>query len=98
MLIFRISLVFDYGGVLEDGFRVVDVFAAGGVHKWMGGVSFLADMWHIRPSETIAFGGDSLNDEELIAHAGLGGVAMGNSPDELKELADLVAPQMTKTV
>jgi len=78
---------FDYG-VLEDGFRVVDVFAAG-VHKWMG-VSFLADMWHIRPSETIAFG-DSLNDEELIAHAGLG-VAMGNSPDELKELADLVAP------
>ncbi len=81
---------------LEDGFRVVDVFAAG-VHKWMGGVSFLADMWHIRPSETIAFG-DSLNDEELIAHAGLG-VAMGNSPDELKELADLVAPpQMTKTV
>ncbi|HOL51940.1 MAG TPA: HAD hydrolase family protein, partial [Bacillota bacterium] len=54
------------------------------------GVSFLADMWHIRPSETIVFG-DSLNDEELIAHAGLG-VAMGNSPDELKELADLVAP------
>jgi hydroxymethylpyrimidine pyrophosphatase-like HAD family hydrolase len=78
---------FDYG-ILEDGLRVADLFAPG-VHKWTG-VSFLADMWHIKPSEVIAFG-DSMNDALMLEYAGLG-VAMGNSPDELKDLADLVAP------
>lgn len=78
---------FDYG-VLKDGTRLADVFAPG-VHKWIG-VSFLADMWHIGPSEVVAFG-DSMNDAQMLEHAGLG-VAMGNSPVELKDLANLVAP------
>jgi hydroxymethylpyrimidine pyrophosphatase-like HAD family hydrolase len=78
---------FDYG-ILEDGLRVADLFAPG-VHKWMG-VSFLADMLRIKPGEVVAFG-DSMNDAQMLEHAGLG-VAMGNSPDELKDLADLVAP------
>lgn len=78
---------FDYG-VLEDGTRLADLFATG-VHKWVG-ISFLANMWHIKPSEVIAFG-DSMNDAQMLEYAGLG-VAMGNSPDELKDLADLVAP------
>lgn len=41
-------------------------------------------------SETIGFG-DSLNDREMIAAAGIG-VAMGNATEELKEYADRVCP------
>jgi hypothetical protein len=39
-------------------------------------------------SQSIAFG-DSMNDSEIIIKAGIG-VAMGNSCDELKALADVV--------
>ena len=35
--------------------------------------------------------GDNLNDIEMIEAAGLG-IAMGNSPQELKDIADYVAP------
>ena len=35
--------------------------------------------------------GDQGNDISMIQHAGIG-IAMGNAPDEVKELANYVAP------
>ncbi|MHA0857167.1 Cof-type HAD-IIB family hydrolase [Paenibacillus sp. CMAA1364] len=49
---------------------------------------FLAKHFNVGISETIAIG-DSWNDHEMLEAAGLG-VAMGNSIDALKEIADYI--------
>lgn len=48
----------------------------------------LAEKFNIKQEEIIAIG-DNFNDLDMIEYAGLG-VAMGNSPDYLKEAADFV--------
>lgn len=55
----------------------------------MHGLAALAEHFGILPEEVITFG-DSYNDIEMLEYAGLG-VAMGNSPQEIKNRADLVA-------
>jgi len=79
--------IMDYGTV-ENGKHMLDVFAHG-VDKAVG-LDFVADLYGIARSETAAFG-DSVNDAELIDYAGLG-VAMGNAPDNILRIADMVAP------
>lgn len=82
----ELSIV-DYG-IVENGKHMIDVFAQG-VDKALG-LAFVADLCGIAQSETAAFG-DSVNDVELIGYAGLG-VAMGNAPDDVLRIADIVAP------
>lgn len=48
----------------------------------------LADQWGI-PAEGVMAFGDSLNDSEMIAYAGIG-VAMENAHTELKKIADYI--------
>jgi len=79
--------VVDYG-IVENGKHMVDVFAWG-VDKALG-LAFVADLYGIAQPETAGFG-DSVNDIELIRHAGLG-VAMGNAPDDIRRVADVIAP------
>ena len=62
---------------------------AAGVSKATG-VARVCAAYGIGPEQVIAIG-DSNNDRELLAWAGCS-VAMGNAPDDLKALADLVAP------
>lgn len=57
--------------------------------KWSG-LRHLADQWGIADSEICAVG-DDVNDIPMIRHAGLG-VAMGNAVDEVKAVADRIAP------
>jgi Cof subfamily protein (haloacid dehalogenase superfamily) len=52
------------------------------------GLARLCEYWEMPVSQTIAFG-DSMNDYEIIKMAGTG-VAMGNSPEDLKKIADYV--------
>ena len=52
-------------------------------HCWLGRATT-----HVQQSETMAFG-DSFNDIHMIRLAGIG-VAMGNSEDEIKQVADYV--------
>jgi len=54
------------------------------------GVSFVADKIGVNRENILAIG-DSGNDREMIAWAGLG-VAMGNAPDFVKAAADEIAP------
>lgn len=49
---------------------------------------FLIERMNIDRTEIIAIG-DNFNDREMIQFAGMG-VAMGNAPDEIKEVADYV--------
>ncbi|HON41948.1 MAG TPA: HAD family hydrolase [Bacillota bacterium] len=79
--------IVDYG-IVENGKHMLDIFAHG-VDKAVG-LTFVADLYGIGKPETVGFG-DSVNDIELICHAGLG-VAMGNAPDDIRRIADLVAP------
>jgi len=60
-----------------------------GVTKWAG-IRRLADQWGIPPEEICAVG-DDVNDLQMVVGAGLG-VAMGNAVDELKAVADRIAP------
>ncbi|MDD2421257.1 MAG: Cof-type HAD-IIB family hydrolase [Heliobacteriaceae bacterium] len=53
-------------------------------------LAFLAGRLGIKRAETLAIG-DSYNDLDLLAYAGLG-VAMGNAPAEVKAAAHWVAP------
>lgn len=48
----------------------------------------VANKFHVHPEEIIAIG-DNFNDLPMIKYAGLG-VAMGNAPKDLKELANYV--------
>ncbi|MCR4426775.1 MAG: Cof-type HAD-IIB family hydrolase [Firmicutes bacterium] len=75
----------DYGQTETEDY-LVDVFASG-VNKATG-LKFITDTYAIDPSEVVAFG-DGVNDTELLEFAGLG-VAMGNSPDSVREAADIV--------
>lgn len=77
----------DYG-IVENGKHMLDVFAHG-VDKALG-LAFVTDLCGIAQPETAGFG-DSVNDVELIRHAGLG-VAMGNAPADIRRIADIVAP------
>ena len=52
------------------------------------GMKALREKWNIDVEETMAFG-DALNDISMLKHAGIG-IAMGNSEEALKELADYV--------
>lgn len=54
----------------------------------------LAGMLQVHPDDMMA-AGDSYNDIPLLRLCGLG-VAMGNAPDELKAIADYVAPPVEK--
>lgn len=60
-----------------------------GVHK-ANGLANLIEVLGISQSEVMACG-DEANDASMIAWAGYG-VAMGNAIDEIKEMADIVAP------
>ena len=53
-------------------------------------VEVLAKHYNIKREEIIAIG-DSLNDVEMIEYAGLG-VAMGNAKEQVKKVADYIAP------
>jgi HAD superfamily hydrolase (TIGR01484 family) len=52
----------------------------------------LGKLQGIPPSQIVAFG-DSVNDRELLALAGIG-IAMADAPGELKEAADRTAANM----
>lgn len=54
------------------------------------GICKLSEMYNIKTDEIIAVG-DGYNDLEMIQAAGLG-VVMANAPDDLKKLADYIAP------
>lgn len=60
-----------------------------GSTKWSG-IRHLADEWGIADADIVAVG-DDVNDIPMIEGAGLG-IAMGNAVDELKEVADYIAP------
>lgn len=63
--------------------------APAGVSKWTG-ILHLADERGISAAEICAVG-DDVNDLPMIREAGLG-VAMGNAVEELKQVADRIAP------
>ncbi len=56
------------------------------------GLKYLCDYFKISIKDTIAFG-DSMNDYEILEIAGLG-IAMGNSIEELKGIADYVTDEI----
>ncbi len=58
------------------------------------GLKLVCDYFGIPQSQTVAFG-DSMNDYEIVQAAGIG-VAMGNSVDELKKIADYVTTDIDK--
>lgn len=61
--------------------------APAGISK-ASGLSYVCHRLNIPPAAVVAVG-DNFNDIEMIQFAGLG-VAMGNAPDEVKAIADLV--------
>ncbi|MEK8130677.1 Cof-type HAD-IIB family hydrolase [Paenibacillus filicis] len=63
-----------------------DVLPSGGSKAV--GIRKLLDLLGAAPQQCYAFG-DGLNDKEMLSFVGTG-IAMGNAPDEVKELADLV--------
>jgi len=74
--------------VAQYGFHVVECFSPE-VNKWYG-IERLIRLWGIDPRHVAAIG-DDVNDIEMLQHAALG-VAMGNAPEPVKAVADLVAP------
>jgi len=64
----------------------IDIMPAG-IHKGMA-LCFIAEKLGLEMSQVMAIG-DNLNDMEMLQHSGCG-VAMGNSVEALKELADRV--------
>jgi Cof subfamily protein (haloacid dehalogenase superfamily) len=67
--------------------EIIDVSAS----KW-NALKSLANEWGIKPEEIMAIG-DQGNDLSMIEHAGIG-VAMGNAPDYVKQMANFVAPSI----
>jgi hydroxymethylpyrimidine pyrophosphatase-like HAD family hydrolase len=51
----------------------------------------LAGILDLEPGNIAAFGDHPVVDRDMLEYAGLG-VAMGNAPDALKAVADMVAP------
>lgn len=68
--------------------RTIEI-ANAGIHKGSA-LQKIAGYLEI-PLENTAAIGDALNDVEFLKSAGYG-IAMGNAPDELKRVADFVAP------
>lgn len=56
-------------------------------------VRYLAEELLMIPAESVMAIGDNFNDVEMLTYAGIG-VAMGNSPEEVKAMADWVAPDV----
>lgn len=63
--------------------------APAGATKWSG-IRRVADLWDIADDEICAVG-DDVNDLPMLLGSGLG-IAMGNAVDELKAVADRIAP------
>ena len=57
------------------------------VNKWTA-IEYLLEIENIKPEEVVAIG-DNVNDKEMIQNSGLG-VVMGNSSEQMKEMADVV--------
>ncbi|MBL7764254.1 MAG: HAD family phosphatase [Chitinophagaceae bacterium] len=57
------------------------------------GIQFLLDRFGLKREEVIAIG-DNFNDKDMIEYAGMG-IAMGNAPDEIKQVADYVTDTNT---
>lgn len=80
---------------LENMFYDIDVLHYGnqftvvptGVSK-LTGLLYVCEKWKIPIRETVAIGCD-LDDQEMIESAGLG-VAMGNAPEKVKNVADWI--------
>ena len=68
--------------------RYHDVMIISGEASKASGLAKLAELWGIKPAEIVAFG-DDINDIEMLQYAGIG-VAMGNSVDEVKAIADAI--------
>lgn len=75
--------------VTRSGGQNLEINAAG-VSKGTG-LQWLGSQLKIPRTAMIAFG-DSENDLQMLQYAGLG-VAMGNAPDHVKNVADRVAPR-----
>ena len=58
------------------------------------GLKRLCRYYDIGLEQTVAFG-DSMNDYEIVREAGIG-IAMGNSVEELKAVADYVADDIDR--
>ena len=70
----------------------IDIMAYGST-KWEG-VQHLANILGIGPQNVMSFG-DNSNDIGMIRWAGIG-VAMGNAPEPVKRIADVVAAKNTE--
>nr|WP_072328383.1 MULTISPECIES: Cof-type HAD-IIB family hydrolase [unclassified Paenibacillus] len=70
----------------RSGIEFIDVMLAGSSKG--AALKQLADSWGIKAEEIIAIG-NYYNDLDMIRYAGLG-IAMDNSPDEVKQAADEV--------
>ncbi len=57
-------------------------------------LDLLLNLYELEREDLIAVG-DSYNDIDMIEYAGIG-IAMGDSPKELKEVADFVAPSVSE--
>ncbi len=56
------------------------------------GLSLILDHYGVSPDDAVAIG-DSMNDLEMIRRAGFG-IAMGNAMEEVRKVADYVAPDI----
>ncbi len=54
----------------------------------------MEDYFGVQTSEVIAFG-DNFSDLDMLQHAGLG-VAMGNAPDEIKQVSNVITSVILK--
>jgi hypothetical protein len=54
----------------------------------LGALDFLCEKYGVALENTLAIG-DNFNDMPMIKHAGKG-IAMGNTPDEVKQAADYI--------
>jgi hydroxymethylpyrimidine pyrophosphatase-like HAD family hydrolase len=70
-------------GDADGAMHVLELFDADAT-KWSG-ISYLSNQWNM-PRERIAAIGDQINDESMIAGAGLG-IAMGNAIPRIKDVA-----------
>lgn len=68
-------------------------FVCKGIDKAFG-IRTVAEYYHADIRDTIAFG-DSMNDASMIREAGMG-VVMGNAPQELRDMADLVTGTLSE--
>ncbi len=92
------SVIKNIAGCTAEMFPTINVFQSEphflefvpkGIDKGEA-LRMLAQHINISMEDVIAFG-DALNDIPMLSVAGTG-VAMGNAPDKLKELADIIAP------